>query len=115
MVNDSPEKDGNGTTGLVKREGKGEDGPRRAQGWYLVCEYQPAGNIYSNGTKLFKKNVMPRKVSKTSKTSTSTSTSATATATAATGEHSPETGGAFKAGFGRMMLFMGMACAGLGL
>lgn len=32
---------------------------RRAQGWYVVCEYAPAGNVVGKGLKSFKVNVRP--------------------------------------------------------
>lgn len=32
---------------------------RKAQGWYVVCEYAPAGNIVGKGFKSFKANVRP--------------------------------------------------------
>ena len=31
----------------------------RAQGWYVVCEYAPAGNIVGKNLKSFKANVRP--------------------------------------------------------
>ena len=31
----------------------------RAQGWYVVCEYAPAGNIVGKNSKSFKANVRP--------------------------------------------------------
>lgn len=34
---------------------------RRAQGWYVVCEYAPAGNVVGKGLKSFKANVRPPK------------------------------------------------------
>lgn len=32
---------------------------RKAQGWYVVCEYAPAGNVVGKGLKSFKANVRP--------------------------------------------------------
>jgi hypothetical protein len=48
------------------------DGSTRAQGWYVVCEYTPAGNIVGNHDAYFKKNVKP-----VDKSSSSTTTAAT--------------------------------------
>lgn len=39
------------------------DGTTRAQGWYVVCEYTPAGNVVGGHDKYFKKNVVPKKSS----------------------------------------------------
>lgn len=36
----------------------------RAQGWYVVCEYTPAGNVVGRQDKYFKMNVLPRDSSK---------------------------------------------------
>ncbi|KAJ5493439.1 hypothetical protein N7539_002185 [Penicillium diatomitis] len=57
------------------------DGTTRAQGWYVVCEYKPPGNIVGDNNKYFKENVKPANGS----TSPSSSTSASG---------SQETGGA---------------------
>lgn len=44
------------------------DGSIRAQGWYVVCEYSPAGNIVGRHDLYFKLNVLPSNSSKTSST-----------------------------------------------
>lgn len=31
----------------------------KAQGWYVVCEYAPAGNVMGKNNKWFKMNVVP--------------------------------------------------------
>jgi hypothetical protein len=49
------------------------DGSTRAQGWYVVCEYTPAGNVVGNHNDYFKKNVKP--VDKSSSTTTAAATS----------------------------------------
>jgi hypothetical protein len=36
------------------------DGTARAQGWYVVCEYTPAGNVVGEDDKYFRKNVVPK-------------------------------------------------------
>lgn len=39
---------------------KDEDGEyRRAQGWYVVCEYAPVGNVMGGDGRWFKMNVRP--------------------------------------------------------
>ncbi|CAG8935774.1 unnamed protein product [Penicillium salamii] len=116
---------------LAKREnedGQGEE--KRAQGWYLVCEYQPPGNVVGADNKWFKKNVLPQKKPKESATSTTTvakptanatmtgTANATTTGAAATptsGGNSANVGGAFKAGFGSVMMLVGMMCVEMGL
>jgi hypothetical protein len=45
---------------IVPRE---PGGSTRAQGWYVVCEYTPAGNVVGNHNEYFKKNVKPREKS----------------------------------------------------
>lgn len=39
------------------------DGTMRAQGWYVVCEYSPGGNIVGRHDRYFRLNVLPRKFS----------------------------------------------------
>ncbi|KAJ5357686.1 hypothetical protein N7541_004844 [Penicillium brevicompactum] len=105
---------------LAKRDG--EEKPR-AQGWYLVCEYEPYGNIYGDNNKSFKKNVLPQKVeTTTTASSTSTAVGAEPSKNAATSTTSPlslHTGGAFKAGLGStaglLVVSMGTVCVGMGL
>ncbi|KAJ5648710.1 hypothetical protein N7490_005082 [Penicillium lividum] len=59
---------------LVSRE---SDGSTRAQGWYVVCEYTPAGNVVGDHNSYFKKNVLPSKSSKTSSNSSATESAST--------------------------------------
>lgn len=41
---------------------KDEDGEyRRAQGWYVVCEYAPAGNVMGVDGRWFRTNVRPER------------------------------------------------------
>lgn len=63
-----------GVTGgrMLPRE---PDGSTRAQGWYVVCEYTPAGNVVGNHNEYFKKNVKPVDKSPPSTTSATTSKS----------------------------------------
>ena len=49
------------------------DGSKRAQGWYVVCEYTPAGNVVGRHNKYFKSNVMPRNLTRTTSSSAPTS------------------------------------------
>ncbi|CAG8104008.1 unnamed protein product [Penicillium salamii] len=122
----SPQVYDEGLAGLTKREnedGQGEE--KRAQGWYLVCEYQPPGNVFGDDNKWFKKNVLPQKKPKTSATSATSTTAANkptanatttgAAATPTSGGKSAQMGGAFKAGFGSMMMLVGMMCVEMGL
>ncbi|CEJ56700.1 hypothetical protein PMG11_02900 [Penicillium brasilianum] len=61
---------GDSSTGrLLSRE---LDGSTRAQGWYVVCEYTPTGNVVGDHNEYFKKNVKP-----SDKSSSATTTSAT--------------------------------------
>ncbi|KAJ5924302.1 hypothetical protein N7466_008489 [Penicillium verhagenii] len=68
----------------VRRDGEklasrtAADGSSRAQGWYVVCEYTPAGNVVGDHDVYFKKNVWPSY----SKTGSNSSSSASATETA---------------------------------
>lgn len=47
-------------------DARAEDGAPRAQGWYVVCEYTPAGNVVGEHDKYFKKNVVPKESSSSS-------------------------------------------------
>lgn len=49
------------------------DGTKRAQGWYVVCEYTPAGNVVGRQDQYFRLNVMPRNWSVTTSTTAPTS------------------------------------------
>ncbi|KAJ5761195.1 hypothetical protein N7520_008351 [Penicillium odoratum] len=59
---------------LVSRD---SGGSTRAQGWYVVCEYTPAGNVVGDHDSYFKKNVLPSKSSKTSSNSSATESAST--------------------------------------
>lgn len=64
---------GDSSTGrLLPRE---PDGSTRAQGWYVVCEYTPAGNVVGNNNEYFKKNVKPSDKSSTTIVTSPTSKS----------------------------------------
>jgi hypothetical protein len=41
-------------------DSRSEDSSPRAQGWYVVCEYTPAGNVVGEDNKYFRKNVVPK-------------------------------------------------------
>jgi len=56
---------------LVTRE---PDGSSRAQGWYVVCEYTPAGNVVGMHNKFFRMNVKQGNPSSTNSGSGSTGT-----------------------------------------
>ncbi|KAJ5178738.1 hypothetical protein N7492_001948 [Penicillium capsulatum] len=61
-------------------DSRNTDGVQRAQGWYVVCEYTPAGNVVGRDNDFFKLNVMPGNLSVT------TSTTSTAAPTSQTSE-----------------------------
>lgn len=61
-----------GESYLIARE---PDGSTRAQGWYVVCEYSPAGNVVGMHDKYFKLNVKEGSSSQTSSATTTASTS----------------------------------------
>ncbi|KXG54230.1 Allergen V5/Tpx-1-related protein [Penicillium griseofulvum] len=46
----------------------------RAQGWYVVCEYTPPGNVVGLKDSYFKKNVLPKKEPSAESTKSSSST-----------------------------------------
>lgn len=52
-------------------QSRGADGTMRAQGWYVVCEYSPAGNVVGAHNLYFRLNVLPRRSSENSSTSAS--------------------------------------------
>ncbi|KAJ6028770.1 hypothetical protein N7540_004346 [Penicillium herquei] len=56
------------------------DSESRAQGWYVVCEYTPVGNVVGDHDAYFKKNVLPSSSSNSTGSNTSTSTSGSSTA-----------------------------------
>jgi hypothetical protein len=79
------------------------DGSTRAQGWYVVCEYTPAGNIVGNHDEYFKKNVKP--VDKSSSPTTS----------AATSKSQPTSGAGMKTGMDSMTWTMLLAMVTLAI
>ncbi|KAJ5115323.1 hypothetical protein NUU61_001082 [Penicillium alfredii] len=88
------------------------DGKSRAQGWYVVCEYTPAGNVVGRHDKFFKLNVKARTVSETSAASTPS--------IASTGSGVQPTGGArvrvgVDSTVGVMLLALGTVGVGMGL
>ncbi|KAJ5171230.1 Allergen V5/Tpx-1-related protein [Penicillium coprophilum] len=57
-------------------------GEPRAQGWYVVCEYTPPGNVVGLHDSYFRKNVLPKKapvVESSSSTSSSTTSESSST------------------------------------
>ncbi|KAJ5724557.1 hypothetical protein N7493_006285 [Penicillium malachiteum] len=63
------------------------DGDSRAQGWYVVCEYTPVGNVVGDHDAYFKKNVLPNS-SFSSAGSNSTSSTSSSGSSAASTTHS---------------------------
>ncbi|KAJ5644487.1 hypothetical protein N7507_010498 [Penicillium longicatenatum] len=107
----------------VRREGDGlvsrtaADGSSRAQGWYVVCEYTPPGNVVGDHDEYFKKNVWPSTSKTKSNASTTGSTSTTGTASTATSQPS---GGAsmqnsVESTVGMMFLALGVVGVGMSL
>ncbi|KAJ5670785.1 uncharacterized protein N7477_006148 [Penicillium maclennaniae] len=47
-------------------DARAEDSAPRAQGWYVVCEYTPAGNVVGEHDMYFRKNVVPKESGSTS-------------------------------------------------
>ncbi|KAJ5143255.1 SCP-like extracellular protein [Penicillium bovifimosum] len=117
-----------GDGGLVKRA------ELRAQGWYVVCEYSPPGNVVGQNNLYFRRNVLPSIGSEVlgaaltttlslssaeaaSITSLSQMSPATSAATSsAMGSLSESTGGAKRFGldspFGMMLVALGAVCIG---
>ncbi|CAI7651383.1 unnamed protein product [Penicillium glandicola] len=82
----------------VSRDEEGRDdleglkvarGESRAQGWYVVCEYTPPGNVVGQHNSYFKKNVLPKNAQVADSSSSSTESSSTSTS-----EPSPSPNGA---------------------
>ncbi|KAJ5963937.1 uncharacterized protein N7479_003813 [Penicillium vulpinum] len=114
-------------------------GEPRAQGWYVVCEYTPPGNVVGMHDFYFRKNVLPKKrptvespsassvsstASSTSSTSSPSSTSAAepssnAATSTTTGSQSRPTGSAMKfaldSTLGMMLVALGTVGVGRGL
>ncbi|KAJ5167671.1 uncharacterized protein N7482_003265 [Penicillium canariense] len=89
---------------VVSREA---DGSMRAQGWYVVCEYTPAGNVVGSHNEYFKRNVKPNTKASNQATSTTTSKS------------QPTGGATIKTGMSStvwiMLLALGTVAIGMGL
>ncbi|KAJ6164998.1 hypothetical protein N7470_003670 [Penicillium chermesinum] len=93
------------------------DGTSRAQGWYVVCEYTPAGNVVGDHNAYFKKNVSPKNTAMTT-SSTTSSASSTATTTAPTSSDQPQGGAganSLESPFHMMLLALGTVGVGMGL
>ncbi|KAJ5787671.1 hypothetical protein N7457_002661 [Penicillium paradoxum] len=107
-------------------QGMKRDEPR-AQGWYVVCEYTPPGNVVGQHDSYFKKNVVPKNAvsdgagsSSSSTTSSQPSTTSSNSATSTTrGSQSEPTGGAMRfelaSTLGMMMVALGTVGVGMGL
>lgn len=98
-----PRRDIGGIGGEL--QSRSADGTTRAQGWYVVCEYTPAGNVVGGHNRYFRLNVFPRRSSENSSTSESGSVLSKA-----------ETTGRRVDSTVRMMLMaLGMVAFGMGL
>lgn len=117
------EAGGDGLEGLKVARGE-----PRAQGWYVVCEYTPPGNVVGLHDSYFKKNVLPESSSSTKSSSSTTSESSSTSITepspnAATsttiGSQSQPTGGAMRfaldSTLGMMLVTLGAVGVGRGL
>ncbi|KAJ5584714.1 uncharacterized protein N7459_004514 [Penicillium hispanicum] len=80
------------------------DGSTRAQGWYVVCEYTPAGNVVGQSNKYFKLNVLPANTSQ-----------ATASTTASTSQPSGGATVGHRADFTVRMMLLALGTVGLGM
>lgn len=97
----------------------------RAQGWYVVCEYTPPGNVVGQHDTYFKKNVLPKKAPGSDSTESSTTsapeTSASSNAATSTtmGGQTQPTGGAMKfelaSKLGLTLVTLGTLGIGMGL
>ncbi|EKV09809.1 SCP-like extracellular protein, putative [Penicillium digitatum Pd1] len=110
-------------------------GEPRAQGWYVVCEYTPPGNVVGQHDSYFRKNVLPKKEPAVDSSSSSTKSSSSTTpessstsvpepspnaATSTTiGSQSQSTGGAMRfardSTLGMMLVALGTVGVGRGL
>ncbi|CAI7646813.1 unnamed protein product [Penicillium discolor] len=102
-------------------------GEPRAQGWYVVCEYTPPGNVVGQHDSYFRKNVLPKKAPVVDESSSTTKSSSTPTpepstnaATSTTaGSQSQPTGGAMRftldSTLGMMLVALGTVGIGMGL
>ena len=117
------EAGGDGLKGLKVARGE-----PRAQGWYVVCEYTPPGNVVGMHDSYFKKNVLPNKASADDSSSSSTSESSSTSmpepspnaATSTTiGSQTQPTGGAMRfaldSTLGMLLVAVGAAGVGSGL
>ncbi|OQD83754.1 hypothetical protein PENANT_c015G02585 [Penicillium antarcticum] len=59
--NETGESDEHGLASMNVIARGDEKGSPRAQGWYVVCEYTPAGNVVGEHDSYFKKNVVPQR------------------------------------------------------
>lgn len=84
-------------------QSRAADGTMRAQGWYVVCEYTPAGNVVGRHKRYFRLNVRPRKSSVSS--------------TSASGSHSSkaETAGNVDSTVCMTLMALGTVAVGMGL
>ncbi|KAJ9488149.1 hypothetical protein VN97_g5157 [Penicillium thymicola] len=125
--------DESGQDGLEGR--KVARGEQRAQGWYVVCEYTPPGNVVGQQNSYFRKNVLPKKapaVDDSSTTKSSSSTTSESSSSTSTPEPSPNaatsttirsqsqsTGGAMRfaldSTLGMMLAALGTVGVGMGL
>lgn len=122
--NETGESDEDGVVGMrVAPRGEGK-GDARAQGWYVVCEYTPAGNVVGAHDSYFKKNVLPQVRDRTSSTSTTTSAAETppsenAATSTTVGSQNQRTGGGIRYGLdsklGMMLVALGTLGIGMGL
>lgn len=90
-------------TGMNLRS-RAADGTMRALGWYVVCEYLPAGNVVGRHNRYFRLNVWPNKTSKESLISASGSRSSKA-----------ETAGDVDPTVCMMLMALGTVAVGMGL
>ncbi|KAJ5793315.1 uncharacterized protein N7503_009293 [Penicillium pulvis] len=94
------------------------DDSSRAQGWYVVCEYTPPGNVVGDHDEYFKKNVRPSISSKTN-SSASTSGSPSTTGAASTTTSQPSGGAnmqnSVESTVGMMILALGVVGVGMSL
>jgi hypothetical protein len=116
------EAEGDGLEGL-----KATRSEPRAQGWYVVCEYTPPGNVVGSHNSYFRKNVLPKKASAVDSSSSSTETSSTsmpepspnAAASTTIGSQSQPMEGAMRFAFdstlGIMLVVLGTVGVGRGL
>ncbi|CAG8161571.1 unnamed protein product [Penicillium nalgiovense] len=103
----------------------------RAQGWYVVCEYTPPGNVVGSHNSYFRKNVLPKKASAADSSSSTESSSSTTSESSSTsmpepsqnaatsttiGSQSQPTGGAMRFALDSTlgMILVGLGTVGVG-